>query len=587
MPANIRFQEVRSLIDFMYHGEVAIPTEDVNQFLAVAEQFKVRGLYQERSKPQPGAPQFRKMGPGLQPKSGVPSRPMPPNVPPDIRQRLPPGISMMKSGASPLKRPRLDLPQHPAQDESADDITEIPGDEDESNDYYPGYGEEYDEQGWDGEPPPPNPIPAPPSTSRGPQLMGLLCPNCRIMCHGVPALKEHMLVCTGAGPSQPTQPSQQQGHFPGSHDDTACLCHVCDKPFKSQRTLDNHLKKQHGLSLPPKPPGFRGQAGRGKKMEGRIEGRMENRLEGRMEGRIMEGEEGWVGAGFPQEPPIIHTKEAARPVGQVAPAQRSTTPKSEHGEILRPPSEDGRRGLVSPRGGRGRGAPMSRGGFTRPGMPPMQVQGQGMPGMQGVQSMPVGPNMPSGPSMSAGPGMVGPGLKSHSGPSHPLDPGVPRPDLQKLGLKFGGQISITSTGNQGKKMMGGPGDGTGVSITKLKGEMSMASPLNIRDPGQKTGPEQVQIKPEDPGQIKTEPGVKEEPKEFEPDMEDGMERGEEGEFEEYAEEEEYENDGVYHGDGEYEGMEGEEEEEGEGEEIMHDFDGDGYPELGGDYDQEG
>ena len=42
MPANIRFQEISSLIDFMYHGEVAIPTEDVNQFLAVAEQFKVR-----------------------------------------------------------------------------------------------------------------------------------------------------------------------------------------------------------------------------------------------------------------------------------------------------------------------------------------------------------------------------------------------------------------------------------------------------------------------------------------------------------------------------------------------------------------
>ena len=41
MPANIRFQEISSLIDFMYHGEVAIPTEDVNQFLAVAEQFKV------------------------------------------------------------------------------------------------------------------------------------------------------------------------------------------------------------------------------------------------------------------------------------------------------------------------------------------------------------------------------------------------------------------------------------------------------------------------------------------------------------------------------------------------------------------
>ena len=29
--------------------------------------------------------------------------------------------------------------------------------------------------------------------------------------------------------------------------------------------------------------------------------------------------------------------------------------------------------------------------------------------------------------------------------------GEPKPDLQKLGMKFGGQISITSTGNQAKK----------------------------------------------------------------------------------------------------------------------------------------
>ena len=44
MPANIRFQDISSLIDFMYHGEVAIPTEDVNQFLAVAEQFKAHTI---------------------------------------------------------------------------------------------------------------------------------------------------------------------------------------------------------------------------------------------------------------------------------------------------------------------------------------------------------------------------------------------------------------------------------------------------------------------------------------------------------------------------------------------------------------
>lgn len=69
---------------------------------------------------------------------------------------------------------------------------------------------------------------------------------------------------------------------------------------------------------------------------------------------------------------------------------------------------------------------------------------------------------------------------SFLGPSH--HGGRGGPDLQKLGLKFGGQISITSTGNQGKKMVGGvAADGHGVSIVKLKGDVPVGSPVNIRE----------------------------------------------------------------------------------------------------------
>ena len=30
------------------------------------------------------------------------------------------------------------------------------------------------------------------------------------------------------------------------------VCQICDKSFKSHRTLDNHMKKQHGLAGTPK-----------------------------------------------------------------------------------------------------------------------------------------------------------------------------------------------------------------------------------------------------------------------------------------------------------------------------------------------
>ena len=35
------------IIDFMYYGEVAVPTQDISRFLAVAEQFQVRGLVED------------------------------------------------------------------------------------------------------------------------------------------------------------------------------------------------------------------------------------------------------------------------------------------------------------------------------------------------------------------------------------------------------------------------------------------------------------------------------------------------------------------------------------------------------------
>ena len=34
-------------MDFMYYGEAAVPTHNIERFLAVAEQFQVRGLVED------------------------------------------------------------------------------------------------------------------------------------------------------------------------------------------------------------------------------------------------------------------------------------------------------------------------------------------------------------------------------------------------------------------------------------------------------------------------------------------------------------------------------------------------------------
>ena len=38
-----------SVLDFMYHGQVGVAQEDLNSFLAVAEDLKVKGLTQTTS----------------------------------------------------------------------------------------------------------------------------------------------------------------------------------------------------------------------------------------------------------------------------------------------------------------------------------------------------------------------------------------------------------------------------------------------------------------------------------------------------------------------------------------------------------
>ena len=42
-------RELKAILDFMYHGEVQVAQEDLNSFLAVAEELKVKGLTQNKS----------------------------------------------------------------------------------------------------------------------------------------------------------------------------------------------------------------------------------------------------------------------------------------------------------------------------------------------------------------------------------------------------------------------------------------------------------------------------------------------------------------------------------------------------------
>ena len=46
---GIKLPDLQSVLNFMYHGEVSVAQEDLNTFLAVAEELKVKGLTQGKS----------------------------------------------------------------------------------------------------------------------------------------------------------------------------------------------------------------------------------------------------------------------------------------------------------------------------------------------------------------------------------------------------------------------------------------------------------------------------------------------------------------------------------------------------------
>ena len=43
---GVRYLDLQSVLDFMYHGEVSVAQDDLNSFLAVAEELRVKGLTQ-------------------------------------------------------------------------------------------------------------------------------------------------------------------------------------------------------------------------------------------------------------------------------------------------------------------------------------------------------------------------------------------------------------------------------------------------------------------------------------------------------------------------------------------------------------
>ena len=68
---GVKYAEIVAILNFMYHGEVNVTQDDLNAFLAVAEELKVKGLTQDgqqpKSQPLPSPSFQRPAAPSPQP----------------------------------------------------------------------------------------------------------------------------------------------------------------------------------------------------------------------------------------------------------------------------------------------------------------------------------------------------------------------------------------------------------------------------------------------------------------------------------------------------------------------------------------
>ena len=122
---GVRICDLKAILDFMYHGEVQVAQEDLNSFLSVAEELKVKGLTQNKSTPKekttdnsfksqglPGSPSFQ---------SSMKVAPLKRDEGPTSAHRLP-GPSLNRGEGPPLAN---HLPGQPLDAQSSPIKTEL------------------------------------------------------------------------------------------------------------------------------------------------------------------------------------------------------------------------------------------------------------------------------------------------------------------------------------------------------------------------------------------------------------------------------------------------------------------------------
>jgi len=110
---GVKYKELLSVLNFMYMGEVNVAQEELNSFLSVAEDLRVKGLTQNNSSEAPP--------PRVQPKQEAPKQIVRPREPPERDPLPPPKRPRPQPPTSQIQMPDPIQPYH----HQDDDIQEV------------------------------------------------------------------------------------------------------------------------------------------------------------------------------------------------------------------------------------------------------------------------------------------------------------------------------------------------------------------------------------------------------------------------------------------------------------------------------
>jgi len=232
---GVKYVDLVAVLNFMYHGEVNVAQEELNSFLAVAEELRVKGLTQNQSggkkdssysspAPKPPPAPSRLAEPSALPP---PKRPRPPPAPSNHHALAPSAEDDDIQEVVPVKSEPREAPLHaPAQAQElySHALQAAEGEEQYGDEQYEDYGQYEGEGGFEG-------------GEGGDGNKGLI--------ESMIAKHEEGFICIVCQ-KVALHKGNLKKHVVGMHlGDSSQNCDICGKRFKNLNSLQNHVSINH------------------------------------------------------------------------------------------------------------------------------------------------------------------------------------------------------------------------------------------------------------------------------------------------------------------------------------------------------